>query len=177
MKAARFLILVLIASLLPANAFAQTATTARVSGVVTDSQGGAVSGATVKLIDKATKAEKTDVTNNEGRYIFASVDPGIYDLSITVQGFRTTTVPDVKADITKVATVDVQLQPGGTSEQVTVTATGEVQLQKDDATVGNVIEGDRIQRWPQVNGQVTCWLWLQPALPPGSAVPGSRGGR
>ena len=175
MKTARFLILILVVPLLPANAFGQTATTARVSGVVTDAQGGIVSGATVKLTNKATKAERTDATNSEGRYVFAAVDPGVYDLSVTAQGFRTSVVPDVKADITKVATIDVELQPGGAQEQVTVTATGEVQLQKDDATVGNVIEGDRIKRLPQVNRQVTSLLLLQPAVSPGGEVAGSRG--
>src|SRR5262245_29812235 len=175
MKTARFLILLLLVSSLPRSVAAQTSTSARVSGVVTDSQGSVVPGATVKLIDKATKAERTDVTNSEGRYVFGSVDPGVYDLSITVQGFRTTIVPDIKADITKVATLDVQLQPGGTSEQVTVTATGEVQLQKDDASVGNVIDGDRIKRLPQVNRQVTSLLLLQPAVAPGGEVAGSRG--
>ncbi len=175
MKTARFLImLLLVASLLPVNAFGQTATTARVSGVVTDSQGASIAGADVKLVNKATKAERTDTTNSEGHYNFAAVEPGIYDLSVTAQGFRTTVVSDLKADITKVATLDVALQPGGSSEQVQVTATGEVQLQKDDASVGNVIDENRIKRLPQINRQVTTLLLLQPAVAPNGEVAGSR---
>lgn len=174
MKTARFLIFVLIVSSLPASGFGQTATTARVSGLVKDSQGAVVAGATVKLVDKATKAERTDATNSEGRYVFAAVEPGTYGISVTGQGFRTSVVSDFKADITKVATIDVELQPGGASEQVNVTATGEVQLQKDDASVGNVIDEDRIKRLPQINRQVTSLLLLQPAVAPGGEVAGSR---
>lgn len=174
MKTAHFLIFVLVVASLPANLFAQTASTARVSGVITDAQGAVVPGATVKLINKATKVEKTDASNNEGRYVFGAVDPGIYDLSVTAPGFRTSVVSDVKADVTKVATVDVALQAGGAEEQVSVAATGEVQLQKDDAAVGNVIEEDRIDRLPTQNRQVTELLRLQPAVAPTGEVSGAR---
>lgn len=174
MKTARFLIFILVVASLPSNIFGQTATTARVSGVVTDAQGAVVAGATVKLMNKATKAEKTDVTDNEGRYGFGAVDPGTYDLSVAAQGFRTTVVSDLKADITKVSNLDVELQPGGSQEQVTITATGEVQLQKDDSSVGNVIDADRIKKLPQINRQVTSLLLGQPAVAPGGEVAGSR---
>ncbi|MEK6322566.1 MAG: carboxypeptidase regulatory-like domain-containing protein [Acidobacteriota bacterium] len=173
MKTARFLIFILVVASLPSNIFGQTATTGRVSGVVTDAQGAVVAGATVKLMNKATKAEKTDVTDSEGRYGFAAV-PGTYEVSVAAQGFRTTVVSDLKADITKVSTLDVELQPGGSEEQVTVTATGEVQLQKDDSSVGNVIDADRIKKLPQINRQVTSLLLGQPAVAPGGEVAGAR---
>ncbi|MEW6129866.1 MAG: carboxypeptidase regulatory-like domain-containing protein [Acidobacteriota bacterium] len=175
MKAARFLIFALVVSLLPLQAFGQTATTARISGVVSDSQGAIVAGAAVKLIDKATKTERTDATNSEGRYVFPNVEPGLYEIAVTAQGFRTTIVAEVKAEIAKTANVDISLQAGGTTEQVTVTATGEVQLQKDDSAVGNVIESDRIQRLPNANRQVTSLLQLQPAISPTGETSGSRG--
>lgn len=175
MKTARFLIFVLLVSGLPVNGLAQTATTARISGIVSDAQGAVVAGATVKLIDKATKAERVDATNAEGRYVFPNVEPGLYEISIVAQGFRTTLVSAVKAEVAKTANVDVALQVGGTTEQVTVTATGEVQLQKDDSAVGNVIDSDRITRLPNSNRQVTSLLQLQPATSPTGETSGSRG--
>ena len=66
------------------------------------------------------------------------------------------------------------MQPGGTSEQVTVTATGEVQLQKDDSAVGNVIDQDRITRLPNADRQATSLLTLQPGVTPGGEVTGAR---
>lgn len=174
MKTARFLIFALIVSSLAVDVFGQTAATARISGVVTDSQGAVVSGATVKLIAKATRAERTDATTSEGRYVFAAVEPGLYDLTVAAPGFRTTVTSDVKAEVTKVATLDVTLQPGVVGEQITVTATGEVQLQKDDSSVGNVIDKDRIDRLPNANREVTSLLRLQPATAPGGQVAGAR---
>jgi hypothetical protein len=174
MKTARFLIFLLILSSLPADAFAQTAATAKISGVVTDAQGAVVQGATVKLINKATKQERTDATNDEGRYVFAAIEPGLYEVTATAQGFRTTVVSDLKAEISKAATLDITLQPGGVGEQVTVTAAGEVQLQREDSSIGNVIEEDRITRLPTQQRQVTELLRLQPLTTPNGETAGSR---
>jgi Carboxypeptidase regulatory-like domain len=173
MKATRFSIFLLV-SVLPAYVWGQTAATARVSGVVTDTQKAVVSGATVRLIDKATRLEKTDITNSEGRYVFASVEPGLYEITVTAQGFRLTIVSEVKAEVAKVTTVDLSLQIGGVAEEVTVKASGEVQLQKDDSAVGNVIEEDRIKRLPNIDRQVTSLLVLQPTVAPGGQVSGAR---
>src|SRR5262249_32349875 len=134
MKTARFLMLVAVVVSLKLTVFGQTATTARITGQVTDAQGAVVVGATVKLIDKATNAEKrTAVTNDEGRYVVPSLDPGDYDIVVTKPGFRKGAVAGVRAEVSKSLTVDITIQPGGTSEQVTITATGEVQLQRDDS--------------------------------------------
>jgi len=165
-------LLVFLAALPPAAA--QTASTAKITGVVTDTQGAVVGKASVKLIDKATGSEKTDATNNEGRYVFPAVEPGTYDLTVTAQGFRTVQITDLKAEVTKVATADVTLQAGGAAEQITVTATGEVQLQTDDSSIGNVIDADRIKRLPTANRQATDLLRLQPLTAPGGEVSGSR---
>jgi len=89
MKAARFLIFILFILALSADGFGQTASTAGIAGVVTDANGAVVAKAAIKLIDKATGAEKSTATDSAGRYVFAAVDPGSYDLTVTAQGFRT----------------------------------------------------------------------------------------
>jgi hypothetical protein len=174
MKIARYLLALFIVSGLPAGSFGQTAATAKISGVVTDAQGAVVAGATVKLTDKSTKLEKTEVANSEGRYVFAAVEPGLYDITATAEGFRTTVISQIKAEVAKATTVDLTLQVGGITEIVTVEATGEVQLQKDDAAVGNVIEADRIKRLPNLTRQATTLLVLQPTVTPNGEVSGAR---
>ena len=73
MKTARFLLLLGVIVSLSLTVFGQTATTARITGQVTDAQGAVVVGATVRLVDKATNQEKTTTTNEEGRYAFPSL--------------------------------------------------------------------------------------------------------
>ncbi len=174
MKTARFLTFNLLFLLLSADGFGQTASTASIAGEVTDSNGAVVAGAAVKLVNKAAGIEKTAATDNAGRYVFAAVEPGSYELTVTAKGFRTSVVTGVKAEVTKVTPIDVSLQVGGAAEQVTVTAGGEAQLQTADSALGNVIEADRIKRLPTANRQATDLLRLQPLVAPGGEVSGSR---
>ncbi|MFN7944506.1 MAG: carboxypeptidase regulatory-like domain-containing protein [Blastocatellia bacterium] len=163
-----------LAVLLAATVSAQTASTARVSGIITDATGAVVAGATVKLTDKATGVAKTETADREGRYIFAAVEPGLYELSVAAQGFRTSVISGIRAEVTKVATVDVALEVGGAADQVTITAGGEVQLQRDDSSIGNVVDSDRIKRLPTPSRQAADLLRLQPLTAPTGEVSGAR---
>src|SRR5262249_51290451 len=174
MKTARFVMLLASIVSLALTTFGQTATTARITGQVTDAQGAVVVGATVRLVDKATNQERTTGTNEEGRYSFPSLTPGTYDISVTKQGFRRESVANVLAQVTKSVIVDVSVQPGGTAEQVTITAAGEVQLQKDDSAVGNVIDSEKISYLPSADRQIASLLTLQPGVPTSGEVTGSR---
>lgn len=175
MKTARFIsVVALLLSLLPFSAFSQTATTSRVTGIVTDPSGAAVARASVKLVNKETRAERTITTNDEGRYVFPSLEPGDYEITVQAQGFRRAVISAVTAQVSKSTNIDIALEPGGAQEQVTVTATGEAQLQRDDSSVGNVIDSDRIARLPNANRQATSLLTLQPGVTSTGEVTGSR---
>ncbi len=174
MKTVRLLVSFLFVSLLFAVALGQTATTTKISGVVTDAKGAVIQGATVKLIDTATKLEKTDVTNHDGLYAFPAIEPGIYDISIAASGFRTTTISAVKADISAAKTVDVTIEVGSLSEQITISASTQADLQRDDSSVGNVIDQNRIKQLPNLTRQTGFLLQLQPGTAPAGEVMGAR---
>ena len=57
-------------------------------GVVKDAQGAAVPGATVTVVNKETNLTRDAVTNAEGAYSVINVLPGVYDVKISLQGFR-----------------------------------------------------------------------------------------
>src|SRR2546430_16939860 len=78
---------------------AQTASSGSVTGQVSDPQGAIVSGADVTLTDTATKSAFTTTTNDAGRYIFPVVNPGVYHLVVTRQGFKTAKFSTQKASI------------------------------------------------------------------------------
>ena len=52
-----------------------------ISGQVTDQQSAAIVGAEIKLVDPSTNTARTTTNNDVGRYSFASVAPGTYDVS------------------------------------------------------------------------------------------------
>src|SRR5262245_17882436 len=76
--------LILLALVLGAAGEANAQNTATLSGAVKDQQGGSIRGAKVTLTSKSTGAERTSVSNEEGRYGFVALAPGTY--KITVDG-------------------------------------------------------------------------------------------
>src|SRR5262245_19751476 len=71
----------------PPPAWAQSTSTGRVSGQVTDQQNAAIADAEVVLTDTATNTRQTTQTNEVGRYLILNVHPGTYDLSVSKSGF------------------------------------------------------------------------------------------
>src|SRR5882757_8889107 len=69
-------------------AFSQSVT-GSISGVVTDPNGAVVPGATATLMNDKTGDKRDQVTNEAGRFNFASVQPGAYTLKVEHQGFET----------------------------------------------------------------------------------------
>jgi hypothetical protein len=167
------LLLSLIVSL-QTLAITQTATATTISGFVTDAQGAVIQGATVTLRDKATNQERLTTTNHEGRYVFANIDPGLYDLTVVTSSFKKATITDIKAEVSKPVTQDIKLEAGGVTEEVTVSAGAEAQLQKQDSSIGNVFDGDTARLFPNLNRQANQLLALQPGATPTGAVFGSR---
>src|SRR5215470_16656570 len=148
-------------ALAPLTASAQTATTT-VSGTVTDSTGAVIAGATVKLTDMATNAERAVTTNSDGQYSFYAVNPGLLRVTVNAKGFKTKVVTDVQASATTVATVNVIVEIGEVGEIVQVTAGVESQLQTADASVGSVFDERRLKQLPNLTHQANSFFALQP---------------
>src|SRR6266536_2255006 len=117
-------------------AFGQ-AETGSVTGVVTDPQGGTVAGADVTLTDVATKSARTTTSNDAGRYHFASVAAGNYDLTISKSGFKTFRAASQRVSVGTQRTVDVALEVGALTETVVVTSQAGTELQTGNASIGN----------------------------------------
>src|SRR5580693_3946524 len=64
-------------------------------GNVSDATGGAISGATVKIILVQTNESRTVLTNETGGYTVATVVPGSYRVEVTREGFRTFVAEDI----------------------------------------------------------------------------------
>ena len=110
---------VLLAGLIPATAIAQTAGV--VGGVVRDSSGGAIPGATVRVINEATGAAQEAVSDAEGNYQVADLAPGQYRVEAALDGFEPA-VARGAVDGRQAAKIDVTLTPARFTEGVVVTA-------------------------------------------------------
>ena len=110
---------VLLAGLIPATAIAQTS--AAVGGVVRDSSGGAIPGATVRVINEATGAAQEAISDAEGSYQVTDLAPGQYRVEAALDGFEPA-VARGTVDGRQAAKIDVTLTPARFTEGVVVTA-------------------------------------------------------
>jgi outer membrane receptor protein involved in Fe transport len=139
--------LILPVSLAQAQAVSQTAVPAdpAISGVVRDPSGQVVAGASV-TVRLSSGAERQTTSDSAGRFTVVPPARGEVTLIVRAPGFAEWRMPIV-ATVSAPA-VEVQLEPAGIHEQVTVTPTrGEQQLGTIPASV-NVISQEEIQRRP-----------------------------
>src|SRR5437016_2693492 len=104
-----------------------------VIGTVTDQSGAAVAKAHVLATNRATSVQREAETNDDGHYRIPDLPPGSYDLKVTATGFKVLTQTALTITANTVTDVDVRLQLGAVSEQVTVEAsTVSLQTEKSD---------------------------------------------
>ncbi len=149
--------------------------TSTIRGTVTDPQGNVVPGATVTLTNTGTNTSRTATTSDQGFYTFEFVPVGDYRLEVEGKGFKKSVVANVHAAVTNTSPVDVRLEIGNVSETVTVTSgAGEQLVNKEDATLGNVITAKQIAQLPILGRSVPNLLTLQPGVTRDGYVAGSR---
>src|SRR5207247_290598 len=95
--------------------------TGSITGIVADASGAVVSGAKVTLTNEGTGASLTTTTGGDGGYKFSPVRIGNYKLSVTSQGFQTTTQSGVQVNIGSSIGLNLTLKPGSQTETVEVT--------------------------------------------------------
>ncbi|MGH9855261.1 MAG: carboxypeptidase-like regulatory domain-containing protein, partial [Blastocatellia bacterium] len=155
------LVVVWLVSLFALSVFAQTATTGTIVGIVTDKNGAVMSGAEVELSNTATKQVSKAPTNDDGQYVFPSVLPGEYNISVSKQGFRKATLTAFKVDVAKSYPLNFALEVGDVQQSVEITATAGAELQTTDSTVGNVIQGKVMPLFPALTRQANELVRLQ----------------
>src|SRR5216684_2515944 len=94
--------------------------TATVSGLVTDRTAAAVSGAEVRLQSVERGTVTTTTTNNAGIYIFPSVHPGQYQISVQKQGFKQIDLLGLIVNIQDHIEQNFRLEVGSVAESITV---------------------------------------------------------
>lgn len=157
------------------TSLAQTAGTSGVRGTVSDQNGAAVAGATVKLANPDTGYERTTTTGDDGAYSFASVPPGIYQLEVEASNFKKLVNSNVQARVESPVEVNLSLEPGNVSAVVEVTSnTIESVINTQDASLGNNFIAQQITNLPIESRNVGHLLSLQPGVTPDGAVAGGR---
>ena len=150
--------------------------TGSISGAVMDQTGGMIPSATVTLTSGKTGQARAATTNSEGRFNFAALQPGTYDLKVERQGFQTLEQRGVILSANEnLALGELKLQPGQVSETVSVMSEGAV-IDRESSDLTARLTSDQINLIATKGRDVTSLLRLLPGTSNNDDIEGAGDG-
>jgi hypothetical protein len=139
--------LILLTSLAPA--YAQV--TATISGQVQDSSGAGVADATVTVKSLETGTARSLTTDASGNFHVVSVPLGPQEVKAEKTGFKASVRTGINLDVGQEASVNLRLEVGGITEEVTVT--GEAPVVNATTSSNSGLVGERDIKELPLNGR------------------------
>ena len=174
MSQARSLRFIAVCTVAATVCFAQNS---GIQGVISDSTGGVIPAANVTVVNVATGVEYEAQSNETGLYSVPFLSPGTYTLTARTEGFAPSTRENLKLDVQQIARVDFTLSVGTVAEVVEVSAAAAL-LESEQASMGQVIENQRIVEMPLNKRNYLELAQLSVGILPGATVgAGTRPGR
>ena len=139
------LVATLLALAAPRAVFAQV-DRATVSGLVKDSGGAVVAGASVTVTNLATNVASQQTTTETGSYLLVNLIPGQYRIDVELSGFKKRS-QTVTLEVGQRARVDMPLEVGNFAETVDVAGASPI-LKTSEAALGSVIAEIQVANLP-----------------------------
>lgn len=179
MKGIRGCFLVAVAALSVTQLIAQTPTGV-IQGMISDHSGAVVPQGKVVITNVDTNESHELRSDNQGRYIQLFLMPGTYSVRVEMKGFRPFLQESIKLDIGQSRAVDVALELGGVTQEVTVVA-APPPVDVSTSSIGQVVENRLIMDLP-LNGRDPFSLsrlapGVVPNANPNASTPLMAGGR
>ncbi|MBI3940741.1 MAG: TonB-dependent receptor [Acidobacteria bacterium] len=126
-------------------------TTGTISGVIRDDTGAVVPGVDVTVTETQTNIGRTALTNDQGRYLVRSLNPGLYEVRAQLQGFATGVRRGIQLAVGQEAIVEIVLSVGEITEEVVVTGDAPL-VETRSAALAGVVSQEQITALP-LNGR------------------------
>ena len=163
-KSSTFSFLVLLMVVLTAvPAMFGQAYSGTVSGELTDATSAVVTGAKVVLTDQEKGFNFQTTSDDSGGYLFRSIPPGVYVVSVEAAGFAKTESPKFKVDVNENATANLMLRVAGATQTVEVGAQPQA-IQTEDAETGQVVNRRFINDLPLLDRNIVSLTALAPGV-------------
>jgi hypothetical protein len=137
----------------------------RIVGQITDPLHALIPGATVRVKNTATGVSWTVKTSRTGDYTVTPLDPGIYSVTVTAQGFETTVKNGVELTVGQSVAVDLQVLVGTMNTQVIVSNTGPT-LNTESGAMELTVSNQDVVDLPLNGRQFTQLAELSPGVAP-----------
>jgi hypothetical protein len=106
--------------LLAAPGFAQDR--GSITGAVSDGTGAVIPGVSIVATNRQTNARYETFSTETGNYSIVQLPPGVYEIAVELPGFRKYVRQGVTVLVAQTLRIDVELEVGANTEEVTVTA-------------------------------------------------------
>jgi hypothetical protein len=120
-----------------------------------------VPNATVKITNVAQGTTISVQTNDVGAYLAPFLNPGTYEITVEVQGFKKYVKEKLTLNINQKLETDIHLEVGSPTETITVTAENVI-LNTTSATLGQVVDARRIADLPLAHGNPFLLIGVTP---------------
>jgi Carboxypeptidase regulatory-like domain len=137
-----------ICLLISLNAFAQTAGTSRVTGVVQDATGAVIPGANVTLTNEGTNVSFTFSTTSAGVYVFDGIQLGSYTVTVEKQGFKKFVARGNILTVGQPLTVNVNMEVGVANDTIEVSGSYERVQTSTSGNFGATVDNKTLTELP-----------------------------
>ncbi len=148
------------------------------SGAVTDASGANVVGAKVSARNAQTGVAQETVTTSAGLYVFPTLDPSAYTVTVEQSGFKKLSRSNVIVALSNRTVTNIQLEVGDLSQTVTVTDEA-AQLQTVTSEIGTSFAPKLFQDVPISAGGLRnpeAFIGFQPGVVNGAGAEGGISG-
>jgi hypothetical protein len=143
---------------------------ATLTGAVIDPQGAVVPNARIEIRNHGTNVVINAVTSDAGLYVVPDLNPGQYSVTASAGGFKSTVRDNIELRVADRKTIDIKLEIGSASENITITAEAPM-LETGTAAGGTTINTQLVSDLPLVGGNPYALIQQVPGVSHQSAWP------
>jgi hypothetical protein len=134
------------------------------TGTVSDPSGAVVPQVSITIVNDATGAKRSAVSDSVGRYSLLQVEPGTYTVTAQATGFDDVVISKVRLLVSSPATLPITFEKVGTIAQTISVEAETTLINTTDASIGNAVGGKVITQLPFEGRNVVGLLALQPGV-------------
>jgi len=158
-------VVLLVVSIVASSGLVQAQFRTSIQGVVTDSTGAVVPGATLTLTNPATGEKQVRVSDNSGVFNFnALAASAIFRLEVEKTGFQNKVLDNVQLIPDQANAVNVELAVGAAAQTVTVDASAAPLVDTETASINGVVSSNEVQHLPSFGRDVIKLSQLAPGM-------------
>lgn len=132
----------------------------QLGGVVLDPTGAIIQGATITITGSTGSGQR--ISNDSGEFNFPGLIPGFYDVKVTKDGFKGTTIQKVEVLINKTSEIKVALELGAVTQTVEVVAAA-VSVESQSTAVTSDISDTVYDKLP-LGRSITSVFYVSPGV-------------